>query len=81
MEARSIGSNMSEVLNGKGARVLVSYSTPVAAFVHGEVWVCSEWYSTTTTTHINKFTGLSTTKNDKDGARVVSTAELRELIR
>lgn len=43
-------------LQNDNATVLVSYTTPVAAFVQGQGFLrCSERYSVTTTKHINKW--------------------------
>ena len=55
MQLTPIASNMTEVETSE-ARVLFSYSTPVAAYVFGRGYVKTEkWYSTTTTRHINKW--------------------------
>ncbi len=55
MKLRNVGSNMTEVETDK-ARILFSYSTPVAAYVQGRGYVkTAKHYSTTTTRHINKW--------------------------
>tara|TARA_S200002703_G_scaffold121150_1_gene106998 strand:+ start:178 stop:411 length:234 start_codon:yes stop_codon:yes gene_type:complete len=55
MKIKSVGSNMTE-LQLKDAHVLFSYETPVAACIFGEGFVrTSQWYSQTTTRHINKW--------------------------
>ena len=52
----TIGSNMAEIEFDNGNRVLVSYKTPVAAFVSGRGFVrTSHKWSATTTRHINKW--------------------------
>ena len=58
MQLTPIASNMTEVETSK-ARVLFSYRTPVAAYVFGRGYVKTEnWYSETTTRHINKWIGM-----------------------
>ena len=58
MQLTPIASNMTEVETSK-ARVLFSYRTPVAAYVFGRGYVKTEnWYSVTTTRHINKWIGM-----------------------
>ena len=55
MRLTPIASNMTEV-ETSDARVLFSYSTPVAAYIYGEGFVKTEkWYSVTTSRHINKW--------------------------
>ena len=55
MQLTPIASNMTEI-ETKDARILFSYRTPVAAYVFGRGYVKTEqWYSTTTTRHINKW--------------------------
>lgn len=56
MHIKPIGSNQTEISFNDGTRVLVSYSTPVAAFIPGKGYVkTSKRYSNTTTKHINKW--------------------------
>ena len=74
MEVRAIGSNQTEVETSDGTRVLVSYNTPVAAYIVGRGYVrTSEHYSKTTTAHINKWL---------DGAKyeTVSPAKIKGLV-
>ena len=55
MQLTPIASNMTEV-ETKDARILFSYSTPVAAYIFGEGFVKTEKYwSVTTSRHINKW--------------------------
>ena len=60
MKLRPIASNMTEVEFGP-TTILFSYSTPVAGFhpVHGPNekghFKTAQWYSQTTTRHINKY--------------------------
>lgn len=55
MKIRPAGSNMTEV-EIDGVTVLVSYSTPVAAFVPGQgVLRTEKWFSRTTSKHITKW--------------------------
>jgi hypothetical protein len=74
MQIRAIGSNQTEAETSDGTRVLVSYATPVAAYIVGRGYVrSSEHYSKTTTGHINKWL---------DGAKceIVSPAEIKGLV-
>ena len=58
MQLTPIASNMTEVETSE-ARILFSYSTPVAAYVYGEGYVRTEkWWSVTTSRHINKWLDL-----------------------
>ena len=55
MKIKPVGSNMTE-LQLDDVHVLFSYETPVAACIMGEGFVrTSQWYSQTTTRHINKW--------------------------
>jgi len=55
MKIKPVGSNMTE-LQLDDVHVLFSYETPVAACVFGKGFVRTEqWYSQTTTRHINKW--------------------------
>lgn len=55
MKIRPAGSNMTEV-EIDGVTVLVSYSTPVAAFVPGQgVLRTEKFFSQTTSKHINRW--------------------------
>lgn len=55
MKIKPVGSNMTE-LQLDDVHVLFSYETPVAACIMGEGFVRTEqWYSQTTTRHINKW--------------------------
>ena len=60
MKVKNVGSNMTELQLNNGTSVLFSYETPVAAKIHnpffGDHWVKTEqWYSATTTKHVNKW--------------------------
>ena len=56
MKISSIGSNRTQVEKDDGTRILVSYSTPVAAYIVGRGYVRSSLcFSKTTTTHINQW--------------------------
>lgn len=58
MKVKNIASNQTEVILNNGNRILVSYETPVAAYVPGEgAYITDTWYSQTTTRHINKWVG------------------------
>jgi len=56
MKVRNVGSNMTE-LEINGYTVLFSYQTPVAALTPQGYTKTSQWYSQTTTRHINKWLG------------------------
>ena len=57
MKLRNVGSNQTVVELANGDEVFFSYSTPVAAFISGTGYVrTDEFYSTTTSKHINKWT-------------------------
>ena len=56
MQARSIGSNQTEITLHDGTQILVSYSTPVACFVPSLGYArTSTKHSVTTSKHINKW--------------------------
>lgn len=56
ISANSIGSNQIEIRHGDNF-FLVSYKTPVAAYVKGEFYKTSTKFSRTTSKHINKWLG------------------------
>jgi hypothetical protein len=64
MKLKPLGSNMTLIRMNNGTEVLFSYSTPVAGYYRGEAtnamldheyFRTDEWYSNTTTRHINKY--------------------------
>jgi hypothetical protein len=64
MKLKPLGSNMTLIRMNNGTEVLFSYSTPVAGYYRGEAtnaildheyFRTDEWYSGTTTRHINKY--------------------------
>ena len=64
MKLKPLGSNMTLIRMNNGTEVLFSYSTPVAGYYRGEAtnamldheyFRTDEWYSSTTTRHINKY--------------------------
>ena len=64
MKLKPLGSNMTLIRMNNGTEVLFSYSTPVAGYYKGEAtnamldheyFRTDEWYSNTTTRHINKY--------------------------
>jgi hypothetical protein len=58
MKIVKTGANTTVIELNNGVEILVSYSTPVAAFVPGEGYLrTEEKYSKTTTRHINQWTG------------------------
>lgn len=55
MKISNYGSNQTEV-EFDGGRILISYSTPVCAYIYGRGYIrTSAWYSTTTSRHINAY--------------------------
>jgi len=56
ISAQSIGSNQIEIHHGDNI-FLVSYKTPVAAYVKGKFYKTSTKFSRTTSKHINKWLG------------------------
>ena len=63
MRLTPIAANQTEI-ETDNARVFFSYKTPVAAYIFGRGYVRSEeFFSTTTSRHINKWIGI-TSKND-----------------
>ena len=56
MRLTPIGSNMTE-LYISGKTLLFSYSTPVAGYDIDGAFRTGDWYSSTTTRHINKYLG------------------------
>jgi hypothetical protein len=66
MMIANIGRNMTEVDKGSGVYVLISYSTPVAAFVPGEGVLFQregKASSRTTAKHINKWAAAEFSDN------------------
>ena len=62
MQLTPIASNMTEV-ETSDARILFSYRTPVAAYVFGRGYVrTEEFFSVTTSRHINKWLDGGTAK-------------------
>ena len=75
MQLTPIAANQTEIETAD-ARIFFSYRTPVAAYVFGRGYVKSEqWYSTTTSRHINKWMG----KDIADTCDTVSETFLRGL--
>jgi len=56
LKLKPIGSNMTELSVG-GVRILFSYSTPVAGFDKDGAFRTEDFFSTTTSRHINKYLG------------------------
>ena len=72
MKRSKIGSNMS-VLNMGSTAILFSYETPVAGYDHEGAFKTAQWYSSTTTRHVNKYTA-------GDEARVVEQAYIDNIV-
>lgn len=56
MKIDNFGSNQTQISMNNGTEILVSYSTPVAAFIPGQGYVRTEkFWSVTTSKHINRW--------------------------
>ena len=55
MLLKNQGSNQSELILDNGSHILFSYETPVAVSTVDGLFVTDQWYSSTTTKHINKW--------------------------
>lgn len=64
MKVRNIESNQTEI-EANGKLILVSYSTPVAAFVDGKPYRTATKYSATTSRHINQWLGASREQSEE----------------
>lgn len=74
MELRPIGSNMTEVTINQTS-ILFSYKTAVAGWDDEGAFRTAEYYSPTTTKHINKYLGGS------DVGRIVSKVEIERVLK
>lgn len=73
LKLKPIGSNMTEVeVNGKS--ILFSYQTPVAGYDSDGAFRTDEYYSVTTSKHINKYLG------GKDVGRTVDQSYIDSLV-
>lgn len=74
---RNFGSNQSVLSFDDGREVLVSYATPVAAFVPGRGYVKRVTkYSVTTSRHVNAWTeGRATEVSDDEFKKLVAPLE------
>jgi len=73
MKINPIKSNMTE-LEVNGNSILFSYKTPVAGYDDKGAFRTSEWFSMTTTKHINQYLG------GKDVGRVVEQSYIEGLV-
>jgi hypothetical protein len=73
MKLNPIKSNMTE-LEVNGNSILFSYKTPVAGYDDQGAFRTSEWFSMTTTKHINQYLG------GKDIGRVVEQSYIEGLV-
>lgn len=74
---KKIASNMTEVYSEDGTRFLVSYSTPVAAFIPEIGYLrTNEWFSQTTSKHINKWLRMNEALGTESGASQAGIWEL-----
>ena len=59
MQLKQLGTNQTLVNYNDGTEVFFSYETPVAGFHEALGYVkTANWYSSTTTRHINKYLGV-----------------------
>lgn len=73
LNLKKVGSNMTELEVGNTS-ILFSYQTPVAGWDDQGAFRSSDWFSTTTTKHINKYLG------GKDIGRVVDQKYIENLV-
>jgi hypothetical protein len=73
LNLKKVGSNMTELEVGNTS-ILFSYQTPVAGWDDRGAFRSSDWFSTTTTKHINKYLG------GKDIGRVVDQKYIENLV-
>jgi len=74
MTVNRLGANRAEVVLANGVAVLVSYHTPVAAYIPGRGYVrTAERYSRTASKHVHQWIGIET-------AEAVPQSELAALI-
>ena len=75
---KRIGNTAATEIGTSRATILVSYNTPVAAFILGRGYVrTSQYYSVTTSKHINQWLK---SKNAIDKCEIVPQAELDGLL-
>ena len=55
MKLNNLGNNKAELVTNSGSTVLFSYNTPVAALHEGNYYRTNEFYSVTTSKHINQW--------------------------
>ena len=65
MKFKNIGNNQNE-LTINDTRILVSYDTPVAAFIDGEYYRTEKKWSPTTSKHINSWVCGETIERPQD---------------
>ena len=73
MQLRTIGSNMNEIVV-EGKYILFSYKTPVAGWDESGAFRTEDFFSVTTSKHINKYLG------GKDVGRKVSQKFIEDLV-
>tara|TARA_X000000950_G_scaffold289078_1_gene409598 strand:- start:6916 stop:7164 length:249 start_codon:yes stop_codon:yes gene_type:complete len=73
LNLKSIGSNMTELEVGNTS-ILFSYQTPVAGYDDQGAFRSNDWFSMTTTKHINKYLG------GKDVGREVDQSYIEGLV-
>ena len=74
LNLKSIGSNMTELEVGNTS-ILFSYQTPVAGYDDQGAFRSNDWFSMTTTKHINKYLG------GKDVGREVDQSYIEGLVK
>ena len=73
LNLKKIGSNMTELEVGNTS-ILFSYQTPVAGYDDQGAFRSNDWFSSTTTKHINKYLG------GKDLGREVDQSYIEGLV-
>ena len=78
MKIRQAGSNQTVLELDNGNEVFFSYETPVAAFISGKGYICTDtYYSRTTSKHIGMYLR---DKGSKIARQVVPQAELSAMV-
>jgi|TARA_R110000744_G_scaffold132533_1_gene240739 hypothetical protein len=81
MHIKPLAPNQTEIHKDDGTIILVSYETPVAAFVDGFKWIRSdEKYSVTTSKHVNEWLCDLSAFLDSQNVETVPQAQIDALM-
>ena len=81
MNIKPLASNMTLLIKEDGTEILFSYQTPVAAHLPDGGFIrTSEWYSQTTTRHINKWLRACGLTNPKVQSREFGQDFINKLV-